>query len=81
MEREEFLKYLRQGNPVTGGSDMHLLMHELAEEALKETAELNGSYHGPEEMRKLFSRIIGKPVTAPFRCFRLFIRSAEKIFI
>ena len=35
MEREEFLEYLRRGNPVTGGSEMHLLMHELAAEALK----------------------------------------------
>ena len=54
MEREEFLEYLRCGNPVTGGSDMHVLMHELAAEALEETAELNGSYHEPEDIRRFF---------------------------
>lgn len=35
MEREEFLEYLRCGNPVICGSDMHVLMHELAAEALE----------------------------------------------
>lgn len=72
MEREEFLEYLRCGNPVICGSDMHVLMHELAAEALEETAELNGSYHEPEEMRRLFSKIIGKPVDI-FRTMEAYI--------
>ena len=78
MKREEFLEYLRRGNPVTGGSDMHLLMHELAAEALKETAELNGSYHEPEEMRRLFSKIIGKPVDDSFSMFPPFYTECGK---
>ena len=78
MEREGFLEYLRRGNPVTGGSDMHLLMHELAAEALKETAELNGSYHEPEEMRRLFSKIIGKPVDDSFSMFPPFYTECGK---
>ena len=78
MEREEFLEYLRRGNPVTGRSEMHLLMHELAAEALKETAELNGSYHEPEEMRRLFSKIIGKPVDDSFSMFPPFYTECGK---
>ena len=78
MEREEFLEYLRCGNPVTGGSDMHVLMHELAAEALEETAELNGSYHEPEEMRRLFSKIIGKPVDDSFSMFPPFYTECGK---
>ena len=62
MEREEFLEYLRRGNPVTGRSEMHLLMHEIAAEALKETEAINGSYHESEEMRRLFPNTIGKTV-------------------
>ncbi len=37
-------------------------MHELSQEALKITVELNGHYHTPEEVQELFSRLSGKPV-------------------
>lgn len=78
MDREEFLEYLRQGNPVTGGSDIHMLMHELAADAMKETAKLNGSYHEPAEMRRLFSEIIGKPVDDSFSMFPPFYTECGK---
>ncbi len=44
-------------------------MHFLAQEALKLTAELNGCYHTPEEIRELFSKLIGKPVDETFSMF------------
>ena len=69
MDRELFLKNLRDGEPVTGRSDEHRLMHELADEAMRLTSELNSSYHTPEEIREIFSRIIGKPVDETFAMY------------
>ena len=45
MNTEEYLAYLREGKTVSGGSDLHQIMHRLAQEALKTTAELNTGYH------------------------------------
>jgi acetyltransferase-like isoleucine patch superfamily enzyme len=48
---------------------MHHVMHKVSQEALKLTAELNGRYHTPEEIRELFSQLIGKPVDKTFAMF------------
>lgn len=69
MEQKEVLEQMRQGIPVFGGSPAHQAMHDLAQEALRLTMELNGRYHTPEEIRELFSQIIGKPVDGSFRMF------------
>lgn len=37
-------------------------MSMLSQEALKQTAELNNSYHTPEEIREIFARLTGKPI-------------------
>lgn len=66
MTLETFLDYMRQGHPVKGGSDVHQKMHELREEALRLTAELNTAYHPAEAMRSLFAELIGKPVDDSF---------------
>jgi acetyltransferase-like isoleucine patch superfamily enzyme len=41
----------------------------MAFEAMRITCKLNGSYHGPEEIRALFSKLIGKPVDESFMMF------------
>lgn len=69
QDRETFLMHLRQGGRVKGGSELHQWMHQLAEEAIRLTALLNGAYHGPEERRALFSQIIGKSVDDSFDLF------------
>lgn len=45
MEQNEVLEQMRQGIPVPGGSPGHQVMHDLAQEALRLTMELNGRYH------------------------------------
>ena len=45
MNLEQFLEHLNSGKPVKGGSEAHLFMHGVSQEALKITAEINGSYH------------------------------------
>lgn len=69
MEIGTFLSHLSAGKPVIGGSDAHQMMHRLSQEALKITAELNNQYHSPEEVRILFSKLIGKPVDETFALF------------
>lgn len=78
MDIEELLAGLRQGQVVTGGSAAHEGMHRLAQEALAATAALNTGYHTPEELRTLFSQLIGKPVDASFALFPPFYTECGK---
>lgn len=78
MDLETFLEYLNSGKPVKGGSDVHLFMHQVSQEALKVTAEINGSYHEPAELRALFSKLIGKPVDETFAMFPPFYTDCGK---
>lgn len=78
MNLETFLQRLDSGEPVKGGSEAHLFMHGVSQEALKITAELNGSYHEPAELRALFSQLIGKPVDPSFGLFPPFYTDCGK---
>lgn len=69
MDLEGFLEHLNSGKPVPGSSEAHLFMHGASQEALQITAEINGSYHEPEKLRALFSRLIGQPVDESFALF------------
>ena len=78
MDLEAFLKHLSSGKPVQGGSEAHLFMHGVSQEALRITAQINGSYHSPQELRALFSRLIGQPVDEGFRLFPPFYTDCGK---
>lgn len=78
MELIDFLKHLNCGKTVIGNSEMHQFMHKVSNEAMKITAELNGSYHEPEEIRALFSELIGKPVDQSFGLFPPFYTDCGK---
>ena len=81
MNLEEFLKYLNSGKPVQGGGEVHLFMHRISQEALRLTAEINGSYHEPEKLRALFSQLIGQPVDESFGLFPPSTPTAERTSI
>lgn len=78
MDLEGFLKHLDSGRPVGGGSETHLFMHGVSQEALKITAQINGSYHEPQELRALFSRLTGRPVDKSFGLFPPFYTDCGK---
>ena len=61
-----------------GGIEAHLFMHGVSQEALRLTAEINGSYHEPEELRSLFSQLIGRPVDETFGLFPPFYTDCGK---
>ena len=71
MDLPAFLDHLNRGLPVEGGSPVHQFMHQLSQEALAITGMLNTGYHPPEEIRALFSQLIGKPVDESFTLFPL----------
>lgn len=78
MDLETYLGHLRAGRPVEAGSPVHQYMHGVSQEALRLTAALNQGYHTPEEIRALFSEIIGKPVDASFTLFPPFYTDCGK---
>ena len=61
MTLKEFLRIMDSGEEIEGGSEAHLMMHELSQEALRITAELNGRYHTPEEVNALMRELTGRP--------------------
>lgn len=69
MDLQEFLDLIKNGIEIEGGSELHHFMQGVSQGALRVTAELNNSYHTPEEIREIFSEIIGKPVDNSFGMF------------
>lgn len=69
MELEDFLEYLNSGKTVEGGSDMHKFMHLVSQQAIRICADMNSTYHTPEELTELFSELTGRPVPEGFALF------------
>ena len=63
------MELVEQGKAITGGTEAHTFLVQYSNEAMRITAELNGSYHEPEEVRALFSRLTGKDIGASFFMF------------
>lgn len=78
MNINDLLTHLNRGESVVGGSEMHQVMHQTSQEALKITVELNGHYHTPEEVRELFSQLIDKRVDDTFALFPPFYTDCGK---
>lgn len=78
MELNDFLEHLNRGETVIGGSETHQFMHQVSQVALRITAELNGSYHTPEEIRALMSKLTGKPVDKSVAMFPPFYTDCGK---
>ena len=54
MELEQFYEEMKAQKHVVAGGELMQKFHELSQEALKITAEINNKYHSPKELRKLF---------------------------
>ncbi len=78
IQLENTLSLWREGTCVKGGSEGHQVMHALAQEALQVVAKLNTGYHTPEEVRSIFSELIGKPVDETFTVFPPFYTECGK---
>ena len=60
MTIQEFRDYMASGKPIEGGSELHMMFHQLSQEALQITAEINGKYHTPEELHGLLEKLWGR---------------------
>ena len=60
---------MKKGTYIEAGSEAHLHMHAMSQRALAITAEINGRYHEPKELQKLFFGLIGKEIDETFRLF------------
>ena len=69
MTEKEFFDKIKQDPYVEGGSEMHLVMHEMSQHALKVTSEINNQYHTREELVDLMSELTGSEVDPSFTLF------------
>ncbi len=74
----DFIKSMEAKKPVVVGSELSVMYHSLAQEALKITTEINSKYHTPEEIVELFSELTGKRVDGTFRLFPPFYTDCGK---
>ena len=78
MEINDFLERMCSRERVQAGGDMHRMMCRLADQAMRITSKLNGSYHTPDEIRNLFSELTGKRVDESFMMFLPFYTDCGK---
>lgn len=87
MTIEKFQQMIAEGKPLEGDA-MIQFMREQSDASRKIQCELNCSYHTPDEIRQLFSRIIGQELDDEFGLFPPFysdfgrnIHIGKKVFI
>ena len=78
MNLKQFIDYLNSGKTVKANSEEHLYMHKVSQEALRITSKLNNSYQTPENIVKIFSELIGKPIDPSFAMFPPFYTDCGK---
>ena len=78
MTEKEFFDSLEKEPYVEGGSDRHLMMHELSQHALRITAQINNQYHTKEELARLMSELMGTEVDGSFGMFPPFYTDCGK---
>ena len=75
---EQFRKVMATKEEICDGSEMFIIFHKLAQEALQITSEINNKYNTPEQIVELFSKLTGKQVDKSFRCFPPFYTDCGK---
>ena len=88
MNTAEFKEEMKKCTYIVARSPMHLHMHEMAQRALKITAQMNNGYKTAQEIRKLFSELIGQELDEGFGLFPPFnadyglnIKIGKNVFI
>ena len=88
MNLDDFLVHINKGVPVEAGSELHQFRYQMREEARRITAELNGTYRTPEEIRDLMNRLTGCETDETFTLFPPFytdfgknIRFGKNVFV
>ena len=69
MTPQEYNEYIAVHGTVIDNSPEHRFMHEASQEAIRITMEINSSYHTPEELRSLLSRLTGMEIDSSVGLF------------
>jgi acetyltransferase-like isoleucine patch superfamily enzyme len=69
MDLKQLLELFDNGLPIEAGSEAHSLLVRYSNDAMRITAELNGAYHTPEDVRSLMATLTGRPVDETFTLF------------
>ena len=69
MELKELLEHFNNGDTLGEDFEVIELMRYYSRQAQKITMEINTKFHEPDELAKLFSDLIGKPVGEHFGLF------------
>ncbi len=69
MTVEEFRKAMAQAEYIPCGSELHRAFHAFSQQALRITAELNGAYREPDEVRRLMEELTGRELDESFALF------------
>lgn len=78
MTTEAFIKLMNTGDVIPAGSPVHAKMHQLSQEAIRITMEINNAYHTHEEIVALMSELIGEKVDESFGLFPPFYTDCGK---
>ncbi|MDO4680986.1 MAG: DapH/DapD/GlmU-related protein [Aerococcus sp.] len=78
MKLENFLEIMDSGQEMIAGSETHRFMHELSQEALKITMELNNQYHTEDEIRRMMEKLTGRALDESFSMFPPFYTDCGK---
>ena len=88
MELKDFLQWVEEKKTIEAESDAMRFCGEMMQRALQLTARINGEYHPPTDLRKLFSTLMGTElnenvyITPPFHTdFGLNIHIGKNVFI
>lgn len=78
MTTAEFIKIMNSGENISGGSPVHAKMHELSQEAIRITMEINNAYHNHNEIIELMSELTGTKIHESFGLFPPFYTDCGK---
>ena len=69
MTVDEFRKTMAETKYIPANSELHKVFHAFSQQALKLTAELNGRYHEPAEVRRLMAELTSSEIDDTFGLF------------
>ena len=78
MTTNEFIEIMDSGKVIPDGSPIHAKMHELSQEAIRITMEINNSYHNHDEIVALMSELTGTEIHESFGLFPPFYTDCGK---
>lgn len=88
MDLETYLEEVKKGNRIEADSPAHQIMHQMSQEALKITMQINNQYLEPAKLRQLMSDLTGQKIDDSFTLFPPFytdfgknIHIGENVFI